>query len=144
MAYVVLNRAIDKDRTIKEVGLAGGFNAYKEQYDINDISDGAKQAAADVLMGVAENPIGDAQYFFGKIPGYDIWVDRNKCTYAKEVAGNVFYLEWKSVHNMYSLTEEQRKSEDIIIVYDGENDKWLYRGEIIIDGEVVINGEMAE
>ena len=144
VAYVVLNRAIADDMTIEEVGQAKGFSAYNENYDINDVSEGAKQAAADVLMGVAENPIGDAYYFFGKITGYDLWVERNNCTYAKEVAGNVFYREWKSVHNMSSLTEEQRKSDDVIIIYDGENDKWLYHGEIIIDGEVVIHDGTAE
>ena len=45
---------------------------------------------------------------------------------------------------MSSLTEEQRKSDDVIIIYDSKNDKWLYRGEIIINGKVVINDEMEE
>ncbi len=144
VAYVVLNRAIADDMTIQEVGKAKGFRAYKENYDMEDVSEGAKQAAADVLMGVAENPIGDAYYFFGRITGYDLWVERNNCTYVKEVAGNVFYREWKTVHNKSPLTEEQKKSDDIIIIYDGTKNEWLYRGEIIIDGEVVIHDETAE
>lgn len=37
--------------------------------------------------------------------------------------GEAFYREWRTVHNMSSLTEEQRKSDDVIFIYDGENDK---------------------
>lgn len=48
------------------------------------------------------------------------------------------------MHNKYPLTEEQRKSDDVILIYDGENDKWPYRGEIIIDDEVVIHDGTAE
>ena len=42
------------------------FAGEANNYDMEDVSEGAKRAAADVLMGVAENQIGDAYYFLAE------------------------------------------------------------------------------
>lgn len=74
-----------------------------------------------------------------------IWKNRkNQNKSAKTVHEEVSRSRIAMMHNKYPLTKEQRKSDDVIIIYDGENDKWLYCGEIIIDGEVVIHDGTAE
>ena len=90
------------------------------------------------------SPIGDAEYFFGignkKGKVYDLWVDKRGCTFAKEISGNVYYKEWGKVHNQWTLTDDEKNEDYVIIIYDAKKKEWVNTGDIIIDGEVVIQG----
>lgn len=103
------------------------------------MSEEVKRAAEDVLKGNVDNPIGDAYYFFGRKNGYDLWVEADKASYVKEIGGNVFYTDFGTVHNKMPLSDQQKASDNIIIIYDAEKGDWQYHGEIIVDGEVVVD-----
>lgn len=128
VAYVVLNRAERDNKTIQEVADPSQFTGYDKDYNIDEIPEEIKEAAKEVLCGTVENPIGDAYFFFGRINGYDLWIEADSCTYVKEVRGNVFYNydDFGKVHNMQTT-----KTEDALIIYDATAGAWNYSGLII-------------
>ena len=141
VAYVVLNRAIRDNMTISEVGETGAFSAYNPNYDINEINNEVKKAAEDVLSGKVENPIGDAYFFFGRVKGYDLWVETDGCSYVKVVRGNVFYTydDYGKVHNKYPFNDFDSNKQMVIYNVSLENGKWIYDGLLIENGKVVVD-----
>ena len=141
VSYVVLNNAIYKNADISDNEVTSRFTGYDLDTDIEALPDDIKRAARDVLTGAVDNPIGDACFFFGRKTGYDLWVDSNKASFVKVIGGNVFYVEWGSVHNKWPLTDEEKEADNVIIIYDAERNEWLHQGDIIVDGKVVVNSE---
>lgn len=127
VASCVLNRLQQNNKysTIKQVvtadGQFTGFNtpgssAYKK-YCTQEVID----AAVDALLERTSS-IGDSYYFYGRVDGFDLWVDSG-CTEFYLIGGNVFVNSenYPHLHNMTS----GRTSNDICI-WDASTGKWCF------------------
>lgn len=128
VTYEVLNRSKINNKSIKDVvtqkDAYRGFDG--SQYGV--IDEDTAEVVLAVLKGKVNNPIGDIQYHFGKIEGYDVWCESSKCSSVIVIGEgdlrNVFYTG--TVHNM-----QTKKTDDAIVIYDSEKNEWLYDGVVI-------------
>ena len=114
-----------------QMGAVGEYTGYKDKnFGIVPEDGVARDAALAVLRGEADNPIGDIQYHFGKVDGFDIWCEADKCSSVIVIGEgayrNVFYEPYGAVHN-----QQKQPTEDAIVIYDSTSKKWLYDGEVI-------------
>ena len=52
----------------------------------------------------------------------------------------MLFRSWGKVHNQWTLTDDEKNEDYVIIIYDAKKKEWVNTGDIIIDGEVVIQG----
>lgn len=91
VAYVVLNRVEEWDKPFNEIINKNQFAGFNENEIGMPRNEKIEQAALDVLQGKIDNPIGEALFFRGRTNNNDLWIEKDKCKYVKEVEGNVFF-----------------------------------------------------
>lgn len=132
VAYEVLNRCKDRGKSIKDLLLEdGGYAGFSiDRLKIVPEDNVARGAALAVLRKEVDNPIGEIKNHFGKVDNFDLWCEGSKCTSVIVIGEgpyrNVFYEPYGAVHNMQS-----EMTEDAIVIYDSNEEKWLLDGEII-------------
>lgn len=127
VACCVRNRVNSGGGSYRNVVTAPGQFAGFRTSDIgNPRNENIKQAAVAVLRG-GPSTVGGSKYFFGRVNGYDMWVESSKCDTCANIGGNVFYgANYGTVHNKKtSLTS------DAMIIWDSSESKWyLQSGQI--------------
>ena len=126
---VVMNRLESNPNysSIKEVVMAANqFNGFHDPYSDTKryqryCTEEVKAAAIDLLLG-DESSVGSCIYFYGRVPGYDMWAESSIDEFYV-INGNVFYNGGKEnkVHN-----QQTARPEDAIVIYDHLRDVWLY------------------
>lgn len=125
VAYEVLNRCRINNKSIDEVVTPKVYTGFdKNRLRIVPEDGIAKKAVLAVLRGEADNPIGNIQNHFGRINGYDIWFEPDKCASVIVIGEgslrNVFFESPGSVHN-----KQTTKTDNAVLIYDNEKGEWL-------------------
>lgn len=121
VACSVRNRVQASGTSYKAVITAKGQYAGFNTSEIgNPRNDNVKKAAVAVLRGSAST-VGSAQYFFGRVNGYDMWAESSKCITFSNIGNNIFYAPYGSVHN-----KKASKTSDAVIIFDNSSKKWVY------------------
>lgn len=129
IAYEILNRCNSRGKSIKDIVTAHKqYTGFKSE-NVKKVTDNQViGAAVAVLRGEVDNPIGDIEYHYGKVSGYDLWYEDSKCKVVIVIGEgpyrNVFYKP-EGVHNM-----QPDKTDDYKVIYNGEEDKWLLEGVV--------------
>lgn len=130
LVYEILNRCKSRGKSVKEVvtqhGQYTGFRESKVEVMPDDLTGGAIIA---VLRGEVDNPIGDCEYHFGRINGYDLWYEEKKCKIVIVIGNdkdkNVFFNPYGSVHN-----QKESKTDDAVVIYNHITGVWELDGVI--------------
>lgn len=99
------------------------YSGYHTEELGNPRNNDVKRAAVAVLRGGAST-VGSAQYFFGRVDGYDLWYSPSQVEESPIVVGsgtyrNVFYTKYGSVHNKL-----QSKTADAVVLWDCTTKTW--------------------
>lgn len=124
VACSVRNRVQTRGLSYKAiVSDSSQYSGYHTEEIGNPRNDDIKRAAVAVLRGGAST-VGDAQYFFGRVEGYDLWYSPSQVSSTPVVVGtginrNVFYNPYGSVHNKLPS-----KTADAVVLWDCTTKTW--------------------
>ena len=125
VASSVRNRVKKQGKSYKQVVTQEKqYAGYSSDAIGNPCNQEVDKAAVDILKGGASS-VGDSEFFFGRINGYDLWYEKNKVNKDPIVAApddkmhNVFYEKFGSVHN-----KQEEKTSDAYTIYDAKTRTW--------------------
>ena len=134
VAYEVLNRCRLRGKSVKEIVTPDkqytGFDESLVGIMPDDMM--VRGAVVAVLRGEVENPIGDIEYHYGRVNGYDLWYDKETCKIVIVIGEgslrNVFFEPYGSVHNMVNISTENK--ENAVVIYSNDDQEWKLDGAI--------------
>lgn len=130
LVYEILNRCKSRSMSIQEVVTEKGqYTGFAKEKVGNTPDDVTRDAIIAVLRGDVPNPIGDCEYHFGKITGFDLWYEETKCKIVVVIGDgkskSVFYSPYGTVHN-----KAKTKTDDAVVIYNHKTGTWELDGVI--------------